>query len=77
MSLVSEQEVVPSFSGAVSIFESAHAFWEHSDIDLENKLRNFGTPSWNLLSGLLQQNSIPSNKKHKLQLQKTQDEIST
>lgn len=50
---------------------------EPSDIDLKNKLRKLGTPSWNLLSGLLKQNSIPSkqkHKKHQLQLQKTQDD---
>ena len=36
---------------------------EPSDIDLKNKLRKFGKPSWNLLSGLLKQNSIPSKQK--------------
>ena len=74
MSLVSEQEVVPSFSGAVSIFESAHAFenivtliWKTNYEILARHLETCSVDSYNKIQSL-------QNKKHKLQLQKTQDE---
>ena len=73
MSLVSEQEVVPSFSGAVSIFESAHAFenivtliWKPNYENLARHIETCSVDSRNKIQSLQNKNTNCI----KLQLQK-------